>query len=782
MGNTIYGFAVGIVLCAVGSGLNVRAASDTADTKSIIESFSDLQMAIKARDLNRIVPQFSTGTMAFFRDCRKLALHPDWVDLETKSQVAVLIAFQARWLIDVKTLTSMSARDLLEWGIQNGTVPLEALAHVELMDIRITTNRATAYIRSGGSVVPNTVLTFEQRDGMWKLDLKAMLHGMEPNMQEMRAERGLTKAEVAVMLLEANYQQRIPSLRELLLPRRVRQEIARLQHADPSIKYDAIISELSAGRQKDAEGMLDVFVSLHTNDQQLAFAQAVCSRSRWNKRDAAMGFSQVLRLNPATLEGSCAKSVLDLAQRRRVPENMKTLRFLADQNPDYPLILWIMAVESRDHFRLTGETTYSKDAEACYRRMLEIFEIGPVLLHQTFANVLAEELHNREEGLKHRRIAVKMEPAGWTYQGLGNTLSEMGRYDEANQAFTKMIEYAPRDARFYASWALSLFKQQNYEECISKCEKVIEFDPSDFETYYRWGHCLLELKQESEVLEKFLACLNIKPDYAPALNQIGIMYELGTGVTRDYTEAAAWFRKAADQGLAIAQSNLAMLHIKSLAMYEDGSGVTNDPAAVAAWHRNAAELGVPAAQYHLGLMYEDGREVAKDDKEALKWYRRASIQGYWQAGDRLRKLMASSGMNITASGGTQVVAGVRTPLHNAAYEGNIAEVKRFLADGADVNAGDDQGVSPLMFAASNGRTEMIRVLLAEGAAVNAKDILGNTALSLAVSTGTETVKLLVDAGADVNSRDIGDLTPLSSAIRMGRKEVADILRKHGAKD
>jgi TPR repeat protein len=39
---------------------------------------------------------------------------------------------------------------------------------------------------------------------------------------------------------------------------------------------------------------------------------------------------------------------------------------------------------------------------------------------------------------------------------------------------------------------------------------------------------------------------------------LGQMHARGLGVQRDYTEAIAWIRKAADQGLAIAQHDLGL--------------------------------------------------------------------------------------------------------------------------------------------------------------------------------------------------------------------------------
>ena len=44
---------------------------------------------------------------------------------------------------------------------------------------------------------------------------------------------------------------------------------------------------------------------------------------------------------------------------------------------------------------------------------------------------------------------------------------------------------------------------------------------------------------------------------AKAQNNLGLMYDEGTGVPQNYAEAVKWYRKAASQGDAVAQSNLA---------------------------------------------------------------------------------------------------------------------------------------------------------------------------------------------------------------------------------
>ena len=61
-------------------------------------------------------------------------------------------------------------------------------------------------------------------------------------------------------------------------------------------------------------------------------------------------------------------------------------------------------------------------------------------------------------------------------------------------------------------------------------------------------------------------------------------------------------------------------------MYEDGKGVRQDDEEAAAWFRKAADQGYAAAQTLLGVMYEHGKGVDKDEAEALRLYRLSAAQ------------------------------------------------------------------------------------------------------------------------------------------------------------
>jgi TPR repeat protein len=61
----------------------------------------------------------------------------------------------------------------------------------------------------------------------------------------------------------------------------------------------------------------------------------------------------------------------------------------------------------------------------------------------------------------------------------------------------------------------------------------------------------------------FTGLQDVRADEAEEAYKTGLKYYNGNGVTKDYTEAMRWFRKAADQGNARAQYNIGVLYDKS---------------------------------------------------------------------------------------------------------------------------------------------------------------------------------------------------------------------------
>ena len=123
-----------------------------------------------------------------------------------------------------------------------------------------------------------------------------------------------------------------------------------------------------------------------------------------------------------------------------------------------------------------------------------------------------------------------------------------------------------------------------------------------------------------------------------------------------------------------------------------------------------------------------------------------------------------------------------TPLHRAAIRNPDLDVHRALIDaGADVNARDETDATPLHRAAHNAAPARTGFLIEAGADVHARDKDGATPLHNAVESGRDAIiGRLIAAGASLDDRDRAGAAPLHRAVEKGWAEGAKTLLNHGA--
>lgn len=123
----------------------------------------------------------------------------------------------------------------------------------------------------------------------------------------------------------------------------------------------------------------------------------------------------------------------------------------------------------------------------------------------------------------------------------------------------------------------------------------------------------------------------------------------------------------------------------------------------------------------------------------------------------------------------------RTPLMWYARRGREGMVQQLLQAGAAPDATDAEGKTALMHAARNGSTEAAQVLLDHRAAPNLADAEGNTALMLAAAHGkTGVMSALINSGAHINARNKAGATALDLARKSTNPTVEYMLRRVGA--
>jgi len=149
--------------------------------------------------------------------------------------------------------------------------------------------------------------------------------------------------------------------------------------------------------------------------------------------------------------------------------------------------------------------------------------------------------------------------------------------------------------------------------------------------------------------------------------------------------------------------------------------------------------------------------------------------------------------------------GDESPLHCAARAGQLETVKMLVELGADVHVRDRNfDGTPLSFANYKGQLNVVeyllqfaticeavevggldrvRTLLRENPErVNFRDDEGCTPLHYPFQDtqhGEEIIELLIEHGANTSAKDNEGRTPIDQMLRNGRRDLAEVLRRHG---
>ena len=117
----------------------------------------------------------------------------------------------------------------------------------------------------------------------------------------------------------------------------------------------------------------------------------------------------------------------------------------------------------------------------------------------------------------------------------------------------------------------------------------------------------------------------------------------------------------------------------------------------------------------------------------------------------------------------------------AAYHGHLAICRLLLDKGAQVEARNIDGVTPLHFAAMQGHVEIVRLLCDRGADVEARNINGWRPLHYAAMNGHISVvkELIEERNAEINARIDGGRTAQWIARARNKPDVAAYLVSRG---
>jgi len=166
----------------------------------------------------------------------------------------------------------------------------------------------------------------------------------------------------------------------------------------------------------------------------------------------------------------------------------------------------------------------------------------------------------------------------------------------------------------------------------------------------------------------------------------------------------------------------------------------------------------------------------------MGWNRRGVTQLYYYCEHGMTssvvRMLAMRSIDVEARGGDYG----QTCLITAAIFGHLAICRLLIDEGAQVEAKDGGGCTPLHRAAMRGYVEIVRLLCDRGADVEARDNDRWRPLHIAAINGHNSVvkELIEERNAEINARNNYGETALRYAIKYNKHDVSDSLFSRGS--
>lgn len=222
--------------------------------------------------------------------------------------------------------------------------------------------------------------------------------------------------------------------------------------------------------------------------------------------------------------------------------------------------------------------------------------------------------------------------------------------------------FAPAQTSLGEQYYFGIGCQKNDSEAVYWLEKSVKEYP-DANVYITLATIYKDTSDASlSSPSKSLSCVQkaIDEGSETALNLMGLYYELGYGVEKDYSQAVHYYQLAADNGVESAYVNLGAFYqygygvskderkaieyyqlgakagnmycLNALGVcYRNGIGVAQNYEKAFELYQEAASYGNPAAEYNIAVAYENGESVEKDVAEAKRWYMLSADKGFGKA-------------------------------------------------------------------------------------------------------------------------------------------------------
>lgn len=275
----------------------------------------------------------------------------------------------------------------------------------------------------------------------------------------------------------------------------------------------------------------------------------------------------------------------------------------------------------------------SQQIDAALDRLKRLADRGSTLAARRFGQFAAAGQYRPADPVlaeRYLRMASRKGDADAQYALATFLLAAAKPDDAADRRRAEAVDWLRRSAKVLPEsvYALAMLQAQSApdpklaeREVVRKAAEV-GYAPA----LYRIAAEQLKLPPEQERDRAAMGMLQRAADqgHAVAASDLGILLLAGARVERDATRAVALLERAAARGDARAEYALGRA-------YMFGEGLPQNAAKGIAWVQRAAAKRLPEAEYALGFAFMEGLGVPADAAQALAWFHRSAAQSHADA-------------------------------------------------------------------------------------------------------------------------------------------------------
>lgn len=151
------------------------------------------------------------------------------------------------------------------------------------------------------------------------------------------------------------------------------------------------------------------------------------------------------------------------------------------------------------------------------------------------------ELGKYEAALQAYDDAIELQPDyAWAWGRKGRTLRLLERYDEGLVCYDKAIELQPNDAWSWNGKGILLDRMKRYDEALVHFERATHIDPTYVWYWYNRADVLNQLGRNEEALRMIQHALAIDPEHAKSWGKLGQIRRS----MKHYRESVSAYKKA----------------------------------------------------------------------------------------------------------------------------------------------------------------------------------------------------------------------------------------------